>query len=111
VPDYAPTNYISDLNSIQIGAPVTYSFTRPNFERPTMLADVGLVSDYGQVLNFIDYRRTYNYPASSVIFGYSILSLDYTPNQAVPEPGTLALLTPAAIVFVRRHRSNRLSRN
>jgi hypothetical protein len=52
----------------------------------------------------MDYRETYNNPAAAILFGFSILSIDYTPNQPVPEPGTLALLIPAALTLMRRHR-------
>jgi hypothetical protein len=80
--------------------PVTVTF-RPD-RLPFALTGIGLISDSGQANYFSQYMHDAGFPSATIQFGFSILSMDYTPTQAAPEPATLALLIPAALLLRRR---------
>jgi hypothetical protein len=89
--------------TLQPFAPLIFTF-RPD-RSPSVIADVGLFSDFGQYPFFLDYRTAFGNPESTIMFGFSIISLDYTPAfqsspLATPEPTTLLLLGPC--VFLAR---------
>jgi hypothetical protein len=102
-PDQATTDYSNAMKPTDPPTPVTFTF-RQDRPLPVQIRDIGLYSDFGQYIYFSEYRTKYNNPASTIQFGFSILSIDYTPTQPVPEPGTLTLLVPAALALWQRRR-------
>lgn len=62
-------------------------------------------SDFGQEMHFLDYRRQ-NSEEQTFMFGFTIKSLDYTPDTslAVPEPNTTLFMCLGllGLLFARR---------
>jgi hypothetical protein len=107
----APVTYYKTVTPF---APTTFQFLPDG--RPSTLSNVGLESNFGQYVFFSNYRQTFNNPAAVIRFGYSITSLDYTPNVSTapgttvntPEPSTLLLAGAAAAAgALRRRRKQR----
>jgi hypothetical protein len=93
---YQPTNGLAPSRYHYIASPfqpLTFSFENRQEDnpRPYEISHLGLFSDFGQGVYFLDYRQTFNNPASTIQYGFSVLSIDYTPRH-VTEPGSVTLL-------------------
>ena len=56
---------------------------------PASGVDLIIASDFGEYLHFLEYRESRGLPDETLVFGFSILSLDYTP---VPDTANSAWL-------------------
>jgi hypothetical protein len=94
------------------GTPVTLLFDNLNADGtlPVSLDNLGIYGDFGEGPYITSYITSNNFQPVSFSFGFSILSLDYTPT-ATPEPATLSLLAlgslTAAFTGRRRARAKR----
>lgn len=76
-------------------------------ERPAELNAMNLFADYGQI-NF--YLYLIQHPDAVISYGFSILSVDYTPNVPTPEPPSLLLVgVCAALCTTQRKRLRHLA--
>jgi hypothetical protein len=89
-------------------APVTFDFhggssLNPYDDRIDALLSLGLDADWSLNDFFGAYLLSHDRAPATFSYGYSIVSLDYTPTPT-PEPGTLALLAlGVGILSLRRH--------
>lgn len=72
----------------------SYTFTIPFGS--VDYTDIQLASYWDEMMYFWEYLRDRGYPETHFQYGFTIASLDYTPNQ-VPEAGTLSLLCSGLI--------------
>ena len=98
------TNYFELQPFVQ----TTFYAERPDPFPTWQFHDVAFRSDFDYFIPFLAYRESTNYAASTMNFGFSILSVDYTPATDVPEPATLFVIgIGGAVLGCRRARIRR----
>jgi hypothetical protein len=90
----------STINLFTVTPEQPFTLTYKSNQLPFSVSDLGIFQNIDADLS--NYRNLYPDGAGTILFGFSIVALDYTPTQGVPEPGALALLAPAAFVLLRR---------
>lgn len=96
------------LQHVDVGSPTTFSF--PFFPGsgvpgPNMIRNIGVYDDWDATrIGLTGYMNQQGLTSVTAQFGFSIVSLEYTPRH-VPEPTTLSLLalSGACLLLKRRH--------
>jgi hypothetical protein len=76
--------------------------TIPYFHRTGF--SLGVVGDFGEEPHFRQYLSDNGYPDVTFDYGFTVLSMDYTPNN-VPDPGSSLLLLGTGLVGLRAWRT------
>ena len=78
------------------GSPVTFNSQRLTYESTV---EVRIAADMGEEVNFVQYREANSAKAQQILMDFSVLSVDYTPNN-VPDAAETAGLLAIGLVFL-----------